>query len=236
MFTWLLLLCACNDDDECRRTVVFPVHNREYISMGTVKDSEILTDKGNTLILDESSAERELADGERVFTVCKILERRDKTHYLVKVEKYLQLLDKKYVRTEKEDTLGNSPINVRKAWFGGGYLNLRLELEHNPTSGISHGVNLAYDGTRSNADTLRFRLRHNAYGDTLKTTAGKATASFDIRDLAAEENILVILEWPWYDRHGNPKVFSKEGRYYNPTAQETEEGTDTSEEGNVNIH
>lgn len=119
-----------------------------------------------------------------MFLSCDILEREDEHRYRVKVNKYFQLLDKDCISLSAidADTLGRNPINVSKAWFGGGYLNMRMELETDPSSNVSHWVNLAYDDERSTADTIRLRLYHNAFGDTIRTRLGAADASFDIRD------------------------------------------------------
>lgn len=86
-------LAACDDDDNCRK-IYYPAHSTGCISMGTVKDGEILTDKGNTLIIDETSVEHELEGGKRVFISGETLDRESETRYLVKVNKYHQLLEK----------------------------------------------------------------------------------------------------------------------------------------------
>ena len=232
-----ICLCgACDDDDDCK-VAYFPRHY-ESISMGTVDNGNILTDKGNTLAIDSSAVERALAEGERVFLSCDILEREDEHRYRVKVNKYFQLLDKDCISLSAidADTLGRNPINVSKAWFGGGYLNMRMELETDPSSNVSHWVNLAYDDERSTADTIRLRLYHNAFGDTIRTRLGAADASFDIRDFVTSEKVYVVLEWPWYDRHGQITAYTDGGYYTASNQEETENSTDMADEGGVNIH
>lgn len=232
-------LAACDDDDNCRK-IYYPAHSTGCISMGTVKDGEILTDKGNTLIIDETSVEHELEEGKRVFISGEILDRESETRYLVKVNKYHQLLEKSYITMPSDtDTLGHDAVNILRAWFGGECLNLQAEMYYNPSSGISHLLNLVYNDTLSTNDTLRFSLRHNAYGDTLKTRTGRATASFHIDTLTTKEKTHVIVEYPWYDRHGKERTYVTEGDYYiaeENQEEETENNTDTAEDGTISIH
>ena len=101
---------------------------------------------------------------------------------------------------------------------------------------MSHWVNLAYDDERSTADTIRLRLYHNAFGDTIRTRLGAADASFDIRDFVTSEKVYVVLEWPWYDRHGQITAYTDGGYYTASNQEETENSTDMADEGGVNIH
>lgn len=71
-------------------------------------------------------------------------------------------------------------LQVKDAWFGGGYLNIRLGLEYNPSSNTPHLVNVVYDDVKSTADTVFLTLRHNAFADTVRTRMGTATASFNM--------------------------------------------------------
>lgn len=218
------VMTACSDDDE-QISVYRPVNS--YISMGMVNNGQIETDKGNILIPDSCSIERELSDGERVFLHCNVLDTEGKDIYRVRINKYFQLLTKDFVRDSESDKqeLGENPINAEKAWFGGGFLNVRLGLLHNPSSGIVHAVNLVYDDVNSCADTVRFTLRHNAFGDTERTKAGTVHASFNLRDLTGDDRnkIYVILKWHWYNLHGVVVEHEERGYYAAEKEEETDE-------------
>ncbi len=112
-------------------------------------------------------------------------------------------------------------------------------MEYNPSSGISHLINLVYDDTSSTADTILFHLRHNTYGDTTRTRIGNAAASFPIGTLVSTEKTHVIVKYPWYDRHGKRQNFIIEGDYYTPVGNQEENAEDsvaTTEGEGVNIH
>lgn len=229
--SFVTVSCSDNDDRVC---VYRPV---KYISMGVVDDEgKIQTDKGNILIPDGRSVEHELSAGERVFLNCHILEEENKNTFRVRVNNYYQLLTKDFIHSSETDeqTLGDNPVNVEQAWFGGGYLNMRIALKHNPSTNIPHSVNLVYDETESTADTARFVLYHNACGDTEKTVTGKAHASFKLEELLDNEQskIYVVLKWRWYNHRGVIVEHEDGGYYESSTDKEVEENTD---EGNVNI-
>lgn len=197
---------SCSDDDD--KVYVYRPAINSYVSMG-IADGEgrIHTDKGNILIPDESSVARDLTDGERVFLQCSIVEEENDSTFRVRVNRYFQLLTKGFLFSSEtdSDSLGSDPICVERSWFGGGYLNLRLALMHNSSSGVSHRVNLVYDEDASTSDTLRLTLCHNACGDTVHTVKGTAHASFNLKDLPTDRlvsRVYVVLTWRWYDRHG----------------------------------
>lgn len=62
-----------------------------------------------------------------MFVNCSILDREDINTYRVRINKYYQLLAKDIVRASDTDDeeLGDEPVQVKDAWFGGGYLNMR---------------------------------------------------------------------------------------------------------------
>lgn len=217
------VMTACSDDDD-NVYIYHPTKN--YVSMGVVNDNkQIVTDKGNVLIPDESSVERELTEGERVFLRCNILSKEGVDTFRVRVNKYMQLLTKDFVRSSEIDDneLGDNPINVERSWFGGGYLNLRVALKYNPSANTKHVVNLVYDEAASSTDTLRFTLCHNANGDTENTVTGQSHVSFGIKDLVDNKSkVYVVLKWRWYNPRGII-VEHEEGGYYVGSGNEDEE-------------
>lgn len=118
------VLSSCSDDEKYVRV---PAPYTGSVSMGVAGEGTITTDKGNVLIPDESSVGHDLTDGERVFVNCSILDREDINTYRVRINKYYQLLAKDIVRASDTDDeeLGDEPVQVKDAWFGGGYLNMR---------------------------------------------------------------------------------------------------------------
>lgn len=228
----MLIFASCSDDEK-----VVPHLSASSLSFGVVSDGQIETDLGNSLVPDDSSVKHDLTEGERVFIRSTILGKKDAHTFRVHISKYYQLLAKEYVHSSAitEEELGDNPVSVEKAWFGGGYLNMRIALKHKSSSGVTHSVNLVYDDLTSNADTARFVLRHNAHGDTEHTTTGYAHASFPLSNLLADgqQRIYVVLEWKWFNRWSDI-IVHRDGGYYFAQAEEPEE-EEVPEDGNINI-
>jgi hypothetical protein len=192
-----------------------------YVSYGVIqnvtsKDNyEILTDKGNTLVVTKSYTSATIEDGKRVLANYEILSDKDKSKkmYEVKVNGFYQLLSKPLVNESfilenekaRRDSIGNDPFYGIDAWFGGDYLNIDFNLYYLKGSSKKHLINLIYDDTRSIADTIYLTLRHNAYseipgtGSPLYSSWGRC--SFRIVDLLPEgvTSKPVKLMWHQYD-------------------------------------
>ena len=226
------VLSSCSDDEKYVRV---PAPYTGSVSMGVAGEGTITTDKGNVLIPDESSVGHDLTDGERVFVNCSILDREDINTYRVRINKYYQLLAKDIVRASDTDDeeLGDEPVQVKDAWFGGGYLNMRLGLEYNPSSNTSHLVNVVYDDVKSTADTLFLTLRHNAFADTVRTRMGTATASFNMEEVTEGKNekVYVKLKWQWYTHRGTVATW-EDGGYYRTSSENNEETENSDDDGN----
>lgn len=229
-----LLLSSCSDDE--KYVYVSPAHTVS-VSMGVADGGNIITDKGNLLVPDKSSVGHDLTDGERVLIDCKVLEREDQNTYRVRINRYHQLLTKDIVRSSeaKDEELGDDPIQVKGAWFGGGYLNIRLGLEYNPSSKTSHLVNVVYDDVKSTSDTIFLDLRHNAFADTIRTRIGAATASFNMEGIMAgkDDKVYVRLKWEWYTHRGTIATW-EDGGYYNPSS-DNKEASDASDDNGNNV-
>lgn len=234
MVSLSLVFSSCSDDE--KYVYVSPAHTLS-VSMGVADGGNIITDKGNVLIPDKSSVGHDLTDGERVFVSSNILEREDENTYRVRINRYHQLLTKDIVRSSetKDEELGDNPIQVKDAWFGGGYLNIRLGLEYNSSSKTSHLVNVVYDDVKSNSDTVFLALRHNAFADTVRTKVGTATASFNMEDMMAgkDSKVYVRLRWQWYTHRGTIATW-EDGGYYN-TSSDNNKGTEISDENGNNV-
>ncbi|MDR0395304.1 MAG: NigD-like protein [Tannerella sp.] len=193
MSVFLLFSCRNNEDDI-------------YVSYGVIqnvvsKDNyEILTDKGNTLVVTKSYTSATIEDGKRILANYEILSDKDKSKkvYEVKVNGFYQLLSKPLVKESfileneeaRRDSIGNDPFCYIDAWFGGDYLNIDFKLYYSRNSDKKHMINLIYDDTRSTADTLYLTLRHNAYdeipGSGTSLFADWGRCSFRIVDLLPE--------------------------------------------------
>ena len=226
------VLSSCSDDE--KKVYVCSPHT-ESVSMGIADGGNIITDKGNVLVPDKSSVGHDLTDGERVFVNCNILERENENTYRVRINRYYQLLAKNIVRSSETDDeeLGDDPVEVRKAWFGGGYLNVSLGLEYNPSSNTSHLLNVVYDDVKSTSDSVFLTLRHNAFADTVRTRMGTATASFNMEDIMAgkDSKVYVRLRWQWYTHGGTVATWEDDG-YYSTSSENEEETGEPDDSGN----
>ena len=62
----------------------------------------------------------------------------------------------------RQDSIGNDPINVQEAWFGGRYLNVEFRIPVKDGSKEKHFINLVQDDVVAHHDTVYVTLRHNA--------------------------------------------------------------------------
>ena len=106
------------------------------------------------------------------------------------------------------DTLGIDGINVIQAWVSGGYFNSFLNITMKRNSETAHDINLLFDDFKSNADTLYFKMRHNAHGESLDNPEENLNdlvfagvyASFPLNNIlpVGGKYPIVHLEWDWY--------------------------------------
>ena len=205
-----------------------------YVSYGVIQnvnssnDYEILTDKGNTLKVTQSHTIHSIEDGKRVLANFEIVSDNEKGNkiYEVSVNGFYNLLSKpvvneSFILQDKEtrrDSIGNDPFNRIYAAFGGNYINIDFEVLYSPHSDVKHLVNLVYDDTRADSDTLYLSLFHNAYGEipeeNVNLVRGVAWSSFKISDLLPEgvTSKPVTITWTEYTYNG-AKQYSSTGIY-----------------------
>ena len=210
---FLLVSCLDNDYDDV------------FVSYGVVQnvnsanDYEILTDKGNTLIVKKSYTSQKIENDKRVFVNYEMLsdENKNKNVYEVKVNGLYSLLSKPLVnesfiiRNEehRRDSIGNDPFNEIYTWFGGDYININFDVFHSQYSGKGHMINLVYDDLRADADTIYLALYHNAYGEVpgegreLYRRIGRS--SFKVADLLPQDvtSKPVKITWSQYEGFGH---------------------------------
>jgi hypothetical protein len=177
---------------------------------------EILTDKGNTLIVAKSGTNQAIEEGKRVLVNFEILSDKGKSkkEYEVEVNGFYYLLSKPLVResfilqdeASRRDSIGNDPFIGIHAWFGGDYLNINIETFYDELSSTKHLINLVYDDTRASTDTLYLTLHQNAYGEfpaynnRVYLRKGFARCSFKLSDIlpVGVDEMPVKLMWKEY--------------------------------------
>jgi hypothetical protein len=178
-------------------------HDDVFVSYGVIRnvnsanDYEILTDKGNTLKVTKSQTIQTIENDKRVLVNFEILSDKDSNRkiYEVSVNGFYNLLSKPVVyesfilqdEEARRDSIGNDPFTKILADFGGEFINIDFEVYYMDYSTVKHMINLVYDDTRADADTLYLSLHHNAYGEVpgkgLSLSRGVGRSSFKISDL-----------------------------------------------------
>ncbi|MDR3250865.1 MAG: NigD-like N-terminal domain-containing protein [Tannerella sp.] len=222
----VFLLSSCLDDND----------DKTYVSYGVIRNVssadnyQILTDKGNTLMVTKSHTSQSVENDKRVLVNFEMLSDRDKNKnvYEVSVNGFYNLLSKPLVyesfilqdEEARRDSIGNDPFNSVDAWFGGDYVNIDFKVFFLEHSSKVHMINLVYDDTRADADTIYLTLRHNAYGDVPGYDAsmfysGYGICSFKISDLLPEgtESKAVKLTWLQNYYGSEPKEVSDSGTF-----------------------
>jgi len=215
-FLSVFLLFSCLDEND-----------DIYVSYGVIQnvnsnnDYEILTDKGNALVVTRSLTSRTIENDMRVLVNYEIISEKDKSKnvFEIKVNGFYNLLTKPVVKESfilqdeesRRDSIGNDPFSGISARFGGDYINIDFELLHSQSSDNKHMINIVHDDTRTNADTIYLSLYHNAYGEVpgqgLYLYRGIGRCSFKVSDLLPQgvSSIPVKLMWTEYDNNNKPK-------------------------------
>ena len=196
----ILCLVSCMRDD----TLMYGA-----VSMGVVKNGQILTDEGMTLIVADNPCEGDLKAERRVHVIYDILRKDGPALYEIALLRIVNVLVKDSVNlTESDpDEIGDDPVAVSSAWQGGGYINLLVGLSILKDSEVKHLINLVLDDTAP-TDTLRFTLRHNAFGEYMGSQAVSSEdlsivstyVSFPVFGLipVGLNEIPVKISWTWH--------------------------------------
>ena len=191
---------------------------------------EILTDKGNTLVVTKSHTSQTIENDKRVLVNFEVLSEKEKNKkkYEVMVNGFYNLvskpvIDESFILQDEEtrrDSIGNDPVNWISAAFGGNFINIDFEVWHVQFSNVKHLINLVYDDTRADADTIYLTFHHNAYdeipGRNLNLQKGLGRSSFKISDLLPDgvTSKPVQLTWTVYRNNFEPVVRSASSTYY----------------------
>ena len=123
----------------------------------------------------------------------------------------------------RQDSIGNDPINVQEAWFGGRYLNVEFRIPVKDGSKEKHFINLVQDDVVAHHDTVYVTLRHNAYGEKPGTgndrgnfSWGRGRVSFDLTSIVPEgqTSVPVKLLWTEYGKNASETVRREDSGTY----------------------
>jgi len=221
----LFMISSCSED----RTILY-----NDLEMGDIISGKFVNDAGITFTAVEQECEGRLDTMGRAIIRCDILEKVSASEYEVRLKEMSKVLKKECLisdEVEDIDALGEDPAFINQAWISAGYLNLASRITFIQNSSKRHLLNLLYDKTRDNTDTLHFELRHNAYGECYPTTGmieagtevpegagysvGVAYASFPIMKFLPEgkDSIPIKIKYTWYvtvNDEITPDTYTKE--------------------------
>jgi hypothetical protein len=234
---FVAVFAACDDDDEYYYvgggSSWISYGNLEKIDNGTRSKFAIRRDDGSRLIVSEGVAinSSEAEEGLRVFANYSILgSERDETglegnmNYYIRLYRATEVLTKDPVKLSfikeneevRQDSIGDDPINVSEAWFGGKYLNVEFRIPVKSGSSTKHFINLVEDDVVVHHDTVYVTLRHNAYGEAPKEgdrgtgshVWSRGRVSFDLTSIVPEgqKSVPVKLIWTEYKKDSSETV------------------------------
>lgn len=196
-----VLAVSCKKDD----TILY-----NFTTTGNVVDGQFISDDGDMFIIKDRTCSDSFEGIERAIVYCDILKQNGPHSYDIRLNGITRMLVKNAVTASAADeaAIGNDPISLEAGWFSGGYMNIHGLITYKKDSETMHFINLVYDDVNSGADTLRFTLRHNGYGEIYGAPEvekkdlllGRVCASFPVERYipAGAESIPVKVSWTWY--------------------------------------
>ncbi|MCQ4874329.1 NigD1/NigD2 family lipoprotein [Butyricimonas paravirosa] len=240
----VMAFTACDDDDEYYYvgggSSWISYGNLEKIDNGTRSKFAIRRDDGSRLIVTEGLPINfdEATDDLRVYANYSIVgSERDETglegrmNYYIRLYRLRDVLTKDLVKQsfinedeeQRQDSIGNDPINVREAWFGGRYLNVEFNIPVTSDSKVQHFINLVQDDVVAHNDTVYVTLRHNAYGEKPDTGNDRGNyfwargqVSFDLTSIVPEgqKSVPVKLIWTEYEKNFSGTITREDSGTY----------------------
>ena len=193
------------------------IHDNDILSselcmVNVESPNRLITDTGLTFNVVETSVSAIPDTVKRVMILCDVLRQTGTStdEYDVHLLNFAHVLTKQPVlkSTADEEVIGSDGITPAQLWTGGGYLNGAIQFTSVINSKVSLTVNLVFDDTRSNSDTLYFSLHHNAHGESLEheeipqsmLTLSSDYVSFPVAGYIPEgkDEIVLHLDWNWY--------------------------------------
>lgn len=186
--------------------------------------SKLITDEGLVYNIVENSVSAIPDTLKRIMILCDVLNESGTTEdeYDIRLLNFARVLTKDAVlkSAADEEALGSDAIVPAQLWTGGKYINAAIQFTTVTGSKTYHTVNLVFDDTRNNPDTLFFSLRHNAHGESFENeeidpsllTTSSDYVSFPIADYipAGKEKMVVKLECDWYKSEFQQYIREKE--------------------------
>lgn len=196
----LLAATSCSKDD----SIIYG-----YEGFGTVSGTNIILDDGITAIVRNIQCDDSYVECDRILVFCDLLMKEGPDTYGINLRDWKKVLKKPcLVASEVTDweAVGDDPVNLVQGWTGSEFLNMELNFSFKADSETSHFINLVYDDVASDADTLRFTIRHNGYGESYpdipeeEAVLGRAYTSFPVTSLIPEgqDKIAVKISWKWH--------------------------------------
>lgn len=204
--TALMCLCAAS----CKKDTTIQYYN---VTMGNVDGSTFVSDQGNifNVVEHEGNTYEELLKTKRAYILCDVLNKTvggQDNEYDVRLNDMVEVLDKDIITLGAETTdemLQEDPVDVKKVWISGGYLNFYIEFPIRKDSQTAHMVNLIQKEAK---EEYAFTFTHNAYGETREAYPDEefdiagAYVSFPINTLIQENEANLRVEWTWYKTYG----------------------------------
>lgn len=193
----------------------------------TLGRNRLQTDSGNIYNIVENDSGSAISDTtKRVMISCDVISAvsEQSKEYNIRLIDFREALCEEPVLASSidVDTLGQDGVNVIQAWVSGGYLNSFLNVAIMRNSDTVHDINLMYDDISSNADTLYFKMRHNAHGESPENPELSPSslvfagvyASFPVSGIlpVGGKYPVVHLEWDWYVDDSAPVTSEKSTR------------------------
>jgi hypothetical protein len=194
-----LAMTGCGKNDE---------GNKFWISYGTVEtvDSRgepatIRRDDGARLAIAANNIPQAVfEEGDRLWLHYNILGDTP-DGYSIRLNSTQTILCKQPVlasEVDEEDHVGEDPVIVREAWFGGKYLNIHFEVGRQDSQ-KAHYINLVVDDLNAypvQDGEVHVTLKHSAEGDP-QTRRSSGLVSFDLMSLIPDQgtNVDIVLHW-----------------------------------------
>lgn len=201
--------------------------------IGSLKGAVVTTDAGVVMTITDHVVDLPAEDQNRIVIRFDILRQTGDNRFDIRLNGWTVPLTKEGLRksavTDPAE-IGDDPIALESGWFSGGYLNMELTLSVKRNSETRHLLNLVFDDTDA-ADTLRFRVRHNGFGEVLlpPVTAvdaamydfGRAMFCVPMNGFLPDgkDEMPVKITWSWYEildgqYTGGRKEYSRKGVYH----------------------
>ena len=208
----LLLIAAVSAMVSC-----LPEREFMYTDTGmcsVIGHNRLKTDGGSIYNIAENPSQLAIADSlKRVMISCDVMSEIQgrPNEFNIRLLDFMAAIYNEPVAASAmdEEAIGNDGVNVTQGWVSGGYLNAYINLAMQRNSDVEHDINLVFDDLRSDADTLRFSVRHNAHGDSPENeeidlgrfAVAGAYVSFPLDGIlpAGGKSPVVHLEWEWYN-------------------------------------